>query len=175
MLYYGYERLFARFAAPRAASHRRRSQPEPGRRAVCGLGANHQAVSQSPTRDWPRLAKSDPRPSCQEKSCIAGGSERAMRTLSRCQARRTLPHVGKKDRHQGESCLHQSCQSCSGLDTKKTRSANLGGEASSQEETGRYQGHGESATAGAEPYADILIADGACATPDDRSPAIGRQ
>src|SRR6266700_6337796 len=119
MLNYEHESLFTRPPATSATSHRCWSQPEPGGRDLCHLSANHQAVSQSPTRDRPRFAKSDPRPPCCDRSRIAGGSERAIRTLSRCQARRALPPVGRKDRYQGESCFHQSCQSSSGLDTKK--------------------------------------------------------
>jgi hypothetical protein len=133
MLNYKHESLCARPPATSATSYRCWSQPEAGRRDFCHLSANHQAVSQSPTRDRPCLAKSDPRPSCCERSSIAGGSERAIRTLSRCQVRRALPHVVRADRHQGESCLHQSCQSSAGLDTKKkTRRA------SEQNETKRW-------------------------------------
>ena len=119
MLNYRHESVFTRSATTSAPSHRCRSQPGRSSRDLCRLRADHQAVSQSPTRDRRRLAKSDPRPSCKKRSRIAGGPARAIRAPSRCQARRALPHVGRKDRDQGQPRQHFACENGPGLDAKK--------------------------------------------------------
>jgi hypothetical protein len=119
MIYFRHESLFTRFTAPRAASHRCRSQPEPGRGAVCDLSGDHQTLPQTATRERSRRAQAHQRTPHGQRSGIAGRSVRAARSAPRCHARTTLPDVGREDRHQGESCQHHTCQTGSGLDTKK--------------------------------------------------------
>src|SRR6266700_669622 len=119
MLYCRHESLFTRFTATSRASDRCRTEPGRDCQDVCGLGSDDQTLSQTTTRERSRVAKSDPRPSCQERSGVAGPLESAVRSPSRCDARRALPPVPSRTWHTGEYGQHQSRQSCPGLDAKK--------------------------------------------------------
>src|SRR5713226_739291 len=119
MLYCRHESLFTRFTAASRASGRCRTEPGRDCQDVCGLGGDDQTLSQTTTRDRSRFAKSDPRPSCQERSGVAGPLESAVRSPSRCDARRALSAVPSRTGHRGEYGQHQSRQSCPGLDAKK--------------------------------------------------------
>lgn len=72
MLYSEHESLFPRFAAPGVASHQCRSQSDPGCRAVCGLGGDHQTLPQTATRAWPCRAQDHPRSACYQGGRVAG-------------------------------------------------------------------------------------------------------
>src|SRR6266566_295011 len=111
--------LFTRFTAASRASGRCRTEPGRDCQDVCGLGGNDQTLSQTTTRDRSRFTKSDPRPSCQERSGVAGPLESAVRSPSRCDARRALSAVPSRTWHRGEYGQHQSRQSFPGLDAKK--------------------------------------------------------
>src|SRR6266700_3087092 len=119
MLNSRYESLFSRFAAARAPCDRRRTEPDRDRRNLCRLSPHHQTLSQTTTRDWPCLAKSDPRSACQKRSGLAGPLESPIRGPSRRDARRALPPVPSRTWCRGEHRQHQPCQSCSGVDAKK--------------------------------------------------------
>lgn len=119
MLYYEHESLFARFAAPGAASHRCRSQSEPGRRAICGLGGHHQTLPQTATRERSRRAKDDPWSACGERSPVAGPPPRTIRGPSRRDARRALQALQSSIWHRGQYSLHHARQAASWLDEKK--------------------------------------------------------
>ncbi|SRR6266487_2241506 len=119
MLNSRYESLFSRFAAARAPCDRRRTEPDRDRRNLCRLSPHHQTLSQTTTRDWPCLAKSDPRSACQKRSGVAGPLESPIRGPSRRDARRALPPVPSRTWCRGEHRQHQPCQSCSGVDAKK--------------------------------------------------------
>src|SRR6266566_2559701 len=58
--------------------------------------------------------------SCQKRSGVAGPLESAMRGPSRRDARRALLPVPSRTWHRREHSQHQSCQSGSGMDAKKT-------------------------------------------------------
>jgi hypothetical protein len=119
MLYCGHESLLTRFTAARATSCRCRTDASGDCQDLRGLGRDDQALSQTTPRDWSCAAQSDPRSSCQERSGVAGPLESAVRSPSRCDARRALPAVQSRPWHRGESCQYQSRQSCPGLDAKK--------------------------------------------------------
>src|SRR6266852_5193900 len=119
MLYCRHESLFTRCTAASRASCRCRTEPGRDCQDVCCLGGDDQTLSQTTTRDRSRLAKRDPRPSCQERSGVAGPLESAVRSPSRCDARRALPPVPSRTWHRGEYGQHQSRQSFLGLDAKK--------------------------------------------------------
>src|SRR6266700_1024529 len=119
MLYCRHESLFTRLTATSHASGRCRTEPGRDCQDVCGLGGDDQTLSQTTTRDRSRFAKGDPRPSCQERSGVAGPLESAVRSPSRCDARRALPPVPSRTWHTGEYGQHQSRQSRPGLDAKK--------------------------------------------------------
>jgi len=114
-----HESLFPRFAAPGAASHRRRSQPEPGGRAVCRLRSHHQTLPQTATRERSCPTQSDPRPSQHQRSSIAGPFARPIRGPSRPAARRALPPLQRNARHRGQSGQYHPCKTGLGLDAKK--------------------------------------------------------
>jgi hypothetical protein len=132
MLDYEYESLFARSAATYPASRGSRNPTSRDCENLRGLGTNHQALSQTTTRERSRFAKGDSRSSCKKRSAVAGQLESATRNPSRCQARRALPTVRGHVWHPGESGQHQSCQNGSGLDAKKKTLS-----ASEQNETAR--------------------------------------
>lgn len=119
MLYYGHESLFTRPQAACAASRRSRNNTSRDSENVRSLGTDHQALSQTPTRDWSCVAQSDPRSAFQERSRVAGPLAGAVRGPSRRDARRALSLVPSRTWHRGESGQHQSCQGCFGLDSKK--------------------------------------------------------
>jgi transposase len=119
MVDYEHESLFARSAAAHPASRGSRSITSRDSENLRGFGLDNQALSQTATRERSCTAKSDSRPSCKKRSCVAGPLESATRNPSRCQTRRALPIVRGHLWHQGESGQHQSCQNGSGLDTKK--------------------------------------------------------
>src|SRR5260370_3514362 len=121
MLYYRHESLFTRFTAASRASGRCRTEPGRDCQDVCGLGGDDQTLSQTTTRDRSRVAKSDPRPSCQERSGVAGPLESAVRSPSRCDATRALPAVPSRTWHRGKYAEHQSRRNTPGLDTKARR------------------------------------------------------
>jgi hypothetical protein len=114
-----YESLFSRFAATCAPCDRLWREPERDRRNLCCVSPHHQTLSATTTRNRSRVAKSDPRSSCQKRSGVAGPFESAMRGPSRCEARRALPPVPGRTWHRREHSQHQSCQSGSGVDAKK--------------------------------------------------------
>src|SRR5437588_1294533 len=119
MLYCRHESLFTRFTATSRASGRCLTDAGRVCQDVCGLGGDDQTLSQTTTRDRSRVAKSDPRPSCHERSAVAGPLASAVRSPSRCDARRALPAVPSRTWHRGEYGQHQSRQSGPGLDAKK--------------------------------------------------------
>src|SRR5712692_563 len=119
MLYCKHESLFTRFTAASHASCRCRTEPGRDCQDVCCLGGGRIILKKTTTRDRSRLAKRDPRPSCQERSGVAGPLESAVRSPSRCDARRALPPVPSRTWHRGEYGQHQSRQSFLGLDAKK--------------------------------------------------------
>ena len=119
MLDYEYESLFARSAAAYPASRGSRNRTSRDCENLRGLGTNHQALSQTTTRERSRSAKGDSRSSCKKRSAVAGQLESATRNPSRCQERRALPTVRGHVWHPGESGQHQSRQNGSGLDAKK--------------------------------------------------------
>src|SRR3989442_14283305 len=98
MLYCRHESLLTRFTAASRASCRCRTEPGRDCQDVCGLGGNDQTLSQTTTRDRSRVAKSDPRPSCHERSAVAGPLESAVSSPSRCGARASLGWTRKKRR-----------------------------------------------------------------------------
>src|SRR5713226_1605255 len=119
MLNYEHESLFTRSAAACPASRGPRNNTSRDCQNVRGLGSDDQALSQTTKRDRSCLAQSDPRSPCPERSSLAGEPERAVSNPSRCHARRTLPPLRSQNWPAGESRQYQSCQSGSGLDTKK--------------------------------------------------------
>ena len=119
MLYYEHESLFTRSAAACPPMRGSRNIPSRDCENIRGLGSDDQTLSQTTTRDRSGGAKSDSRSSCQKRSDVAGQLESAVRSSSRCHARRALSPVPSRTWHRGESCQHQSCQSGAGLDTKK--------------------------------------------------------
>src|SRR5947209_13387279 len=119
MLYCRHESLYTRFTATSHASCRCRREPGRDCQDVCYLGGDDQTLSQTTTRDWSRFAKGDPRPSCQERSAVAGQLENAVRSLSRCDARRALSAIPSQTWHRSEYVQHQSRQSWPRLDAKK--------------------------------------------------------
>jgi len=114
-----HESLFPRFTATSPARSRCRTEPIRGGRDLRRLAGLDQTLSQTPTRNWSRVAKSDPRSSCQERGRVAGALESAVRNPSRCDPRRALSLVQSRARDRSEHGQHQSRQSRSGLDTKK--------------------------------------------------------
>jgi transposase len=119
MLYCEHESLFTRSAAASSASGGSKNNPSRDSKNVRGLGIDDQALSQTTKRKRSCLAQSDPRSACPERSRLAGEPERAGRKPCRCHARRALPALRSQNWPAGESRQHQSCQSGSGLDTKK--------------------------------------------------------
>src|SRR6266705_4142160 len=120
MLYYGHESLLTRSAAARVTGCRSRTDASRDCEDVRDLRGDDQTLSQTTARDRSLFAKSDPRQSCQERSGVAGQLESAVRSPSRCDARRALPAVPSRTWHRGEYGQHQSRQSFPGLDAKKT-------------------------------------------------------
>ena len=114
-----HESLFPRFTATSAAGHRPGKESGRGSRNVCHFHSHHQAVSQSPTRERPRLAQSHSRTSERQRSGLRGRSVRAVESQPRCHPRAALPDVGSHPRRQGQSCQHHACQAGPGLDAKK--------------------------------------------------------
>ena len=119
MLYYEHESLFTRFAATRAASHRPGKEPGQGRRDVCHFHRHHQAVSQSPTRERPRLAQSHSWSPLNQRSRLAGWPLRTAQGQPRCHPRAALPNVGSLTCSQGQSRQYHACQAGPWLDAKK--------------------------------------------------------
>ena len=118
MVNYRHESLFPRFAAPGPPSHRCRSQPESGSRAVCGLSGHHQTLPQTATRERSSQAQSDPRTSQRQRSSLADPLARLIRGPSRPAARRALSPLQRSARHRGQSGQYHPCQTGSRLDTK---------------------------------------------------------
>src|SRR5712692_4172547 len=119
MLYCRHESLFTRFTAASRASGRCRREPGRDCQDVCCLGGDDQTLYKTTTRERSRFAKGDPRPSCADRSAVAGPLESAVRSPSRCDARRALSAVPSRTGHRGEYGQHQSRQNCPGLDAKK--------------------------------------------------------
>jgi len=114
-----HESLCPRFTATSAAGHRPRKEPGRGSRNVCHFHRHHQAVSQSPTRERPRLAQSHSRTAERQRSGLTGRSVRVVESQPRCHPRAALPEVGSHTRRQGQSCQHHAYQAGPWLDAKK--------------------------------------------------------
>lgn len=115
------ESFLPRFAATSAASYRPGTEPGRSSRDVCHFHSHHQAISQTTTRERPRLAQNHPWASERQGSRITGWSVRAVESQPRCHPRATLPDVGSLTWHQGQSCQYQSGQNGLGMDSKKRR------------------------------------------------------
>ena len=119
MVNWRHESLFPRFAATCAAGHRSGQDPGRGRTNICHIHLQHQALSQRPTTERPRAAKSYSWSPQRQRSGLRGRAVRTVESPPRCHARAALPAVGSHPRPQSQSGQHHACQAGPGLDTKK--------------------------------------------------------